>query len=186
MLFRKLPTCIKTQTIFYFSHLLIIIIIDFLFDLWTKIFMQTWIYQLIFFFAKKKDHIVMQISVTRCWYLYMHYWISILLINLIKTQNDLFNDARSHSSLCYLGNHPLALKPRLSFIFYSLLLLIFCVIFGLRFLYRLEFFYKNLSNRNWYPYMHYWISIPLINQIKPLITYLIWVTWSWYIYALLD
>ena len=56
---------------------------------------------------------------------------SILFINLIKTHICKFNDVWFHSSLCYFGNYPLALKPRF---IYTLLLLIFCVIGGLRFL----------------------------------------------------
>ena len=73
----------------------------------------------------------LRFSVTRNWYLYMmHYWINLFFINLIKTHDCLFNDARFHSTLCYLGNYPLAFKPRF---IHSLLLLIFCVIGGLRF-----------------------------------------------------
>ena len=56
---------------------------------------------------------------------------SILFINLIKTHICKFNDVWFHSSLCYFGNYPLALKPR--FIHSLLLLLILCVIGGLRF-----------------------------------------------------
>ena len=182
MLFRKLPTCIKTQTIFYFSHLFIVI--DFLCDLWTKIFIQTWIYRLIFFFAKKRrrSYVFMQISFTRSWHLYMHYWISILLINLIKTQNDLFNDARFHSTLCYLGNHHLALNPRPSFIYLFIIIIDFLRDLWTKIFIQTWIFIQFWVTRSWYPYMHYWICILVINQIKPLITYLIWVTRSWYIY----
>ena len=128
MLFWKLPTCIKTQIYLYTA------VVDFLRDWWAKIFVQ--------------------ISVTRNWYLRMHYWISLFFINLIKTHICKFNDVWFHSSLCYFGNYPLALKPRF---IHSLLLLIFCLIGGLRF----------SVTRNWYLYMmHYWISLFFINLIK--------------------
>ena len=139
---------------------------------------------------KKRSYVFMQISVTRSWHLYMHYWISILLINLIKTQNDLFNDARFHSTLCYLGNHHLALNPRPSFIYLFIIIIDFLRDLWTKIFIQTWIFIQFWVTRSWYPYMHYWICILVINQIEPLITYLIWVTRSWYIYiyiyALLD